>query len=343
MRATREVGAAAVRGDAPAGARVRAADEHEARGEHEARALTRDADHALLERLAERVERDRRELAELVEEQDAAVGEGDLPGTGPDGAAADERGRARGVVRGAERAGDGEAIGRPATGDGGDAGDLDGFVGVERGQDRGESAGEHRLAAAGRTGEEQVVGAGGRDLEREPGGGEASTSARSTGSASVGSSVSAGLAPAGSGSGQGSSRLETGAQGREVRGAAHVETGDERGLEVVLRRDDHRPDAAAGERVGQDERAGHGPDGAVEAELAEHAHAVEAPRGELVLTEGEGQGDRELEAGAGLAHGGGERFTVIRLLGHAIADDCIAARARSRDSRPAVSGRPTTV
>ena len=96
----------------PHGHGIGAADQHEARREHEARALAGDAHHALLERLAERVERDGRELAELVEEQHPAVGEGDLAGPGPAGAAADESGGAGGVVRGAERARDGEAVGR---------------------------------------------------------------------------------------------------------------------------------------------------------------------------------------------------------------------------------------
>ena len=58
---------------------------------------------ALLQRLAQRVERGRGELAELVEEEDAAVRERDLAGTGPTAAAADERGGRRGVVRRAER------------------------------------------------------------------------------------------------------------------------------------------------------------------------------------------------------------------------------------------------
>ena len=96
----------------------------------------------------ERVERDRRELAELVEEQHAAVREGDLAGAGAAGAAADERRCGGGVVRRAERSGDGEAVGWAAAGDRRDAGDLDGFVGVEGRQDRGEAAGEHGLAAA---------------------------------------------------------------------------------------------------------------------------------------------------------------------------------------------------
>ena len=65
--------------------------------------LARDAHDALLERLAERVERSGRELAELVEEEQTAVRERDLAGPRPAAAAADERGGGRGVMRRAER------------------------------------------------------------------------------------------------------------------------------------------------------------------------------------------------------------------------------------------------
>src|SRR5205085_640899 len=80
--------------------------------------LARDPYPALLERLAQRVERARRELAELVEKQHTAMRERDLAGPGAAAPAADERGGGCRVGRGAERprasgtAGRGFAAGR---------------------------------------------------------------------------------------------------------------------------------------------------------------------------------------------------------------------------------------
>ena len=69
-----------------------------------ARALAaHDRDAAVLERLAQRLERGARELRELVEEQDAVVGQAGLAGR-RDRAAADEARRGDVVVRRAERA-----------------------------------------------------------------------------------------------------------------------------------------------------------------------------------------------------------------------------------------------
>ena len=72
--------AAAPRGRVPARARVRGGDEHEARRE-DRRALAADDRHAaVLQRLAQRLERRPRELGQLVEEQHAVVGEARLAG-----------------------------------------------------------------------------------------------------------------------------------------------------------------------------------------------------------------------------------------------------------------------
>jgi hypothetical protein len=55
---------------------VRGGDEHEPAGHRDRVARTGDDDRARLERLAKRLERRPGELPQLVEEQDAAVGEG---------------------------------------------------------------------------------------------------------------------------------------------------------------------------------------------------------------------------------------------------------------------------
>jgi hypothetical protein len=62
----------------------------------------RDRDRALLQRLAQRLARGPGELGQLVEEQHAPVGQGDLAGPG-DLAPADQGGDRDGVVGGAER------------------------------------------------------------------------------------------------------------------------------------------------------------------------------------------------------------------------------------------------
>ena len=90
-------------GREPAGAGVRRGDEHEPRREDRAPLPADDHRPAVLERLAERLEGRARELAELVEEQHAVVGQARLAGHG-DRAAADEPGGADGVVRRAEGA-----------------------------------------------------------------------------------------------------------------------------------------------------------------------------------------------------------------------------------------------
>ena len=86
---------------APARARVRGGDEHEA-GREQRRALPAHDRHLpVLERLAQRLQRRPRELRQLVEEQDAVVGEARLPRAGMRPAA--RRGRTRrscGAARG---------------------------------------------------------------------------------------------------------------------------------------------------------------------------------------------------------------------------------------------------
>ena len=116
-------------------ARVRGGDEHEAGRErhHPLRADDRDA--AVLERLAERLEARAGELGQLVEEQDAVVGERGLAGRRR-GAAADQAGRRDRVVRRAERARADQPAAAVQAGDRLDARHLDRLDGRERRQDR---------------------------------------------------------------------------------------------------------------------------------------------------------------------------------------------------------------
>ena len=129
----------------------------------------RDGDDAVLERLAERLERRPLELGQLVEQQDAAVGEARLARRGAATAADDRRpstrcGAARGTAARSISAPSGAST--PAT-------EWmrvtsSACVGVERRQDPRQAPREHRLAGARRAGEQQVVPAGGGELERAP-------------------------------------------------------------------------------------------------------------------------------------------------------------------------------
>ena len=81
----------------------------------------------------------------------------------------------------------------------------------------------------------------------------------------------------------------------------------ERRLVRVRDRHDDRLDAVALQHVDEHERAGHGPDRAVEAELAEHGDVLEAVLGQLRLGEEQPERDRELESGTRLAHARGRK------------------------------------
>src|SRR6266545_6246199 len=86
----------------PKNSKVDRPDQLEAGREDRLAAGARDGDVAVLERLAERLERGPRELRELVEEEHAVVREARLPGSRP-GPAADDRRRRGAVVRRPER------------------------------------------------------------------------------------------------------------------------------------------------------------------------------------------------------------------------------------------------
>ena len=160
------LGARAARATEAARARVGGGDEHEARREDHDLLAADDRHVTVLERLAERFEARARELAELVQEQHAAVSQRRLARLRRVGAADEAGGRDRVVGRAERTLGD-QARAPAEPGDRLDARDLDRLVGAERRQDRRQAPGDHRLAGARRALQEQVVSAGGGDLEPE--------------------------------------------------------------------------------------------------------------------------------------------------------------------------------
>ena len=132
----RRAGALDRRVAAPAArAQVHGSDELEARRVHGLALDAGDRDRAVLERLAERLERRARELRQLVEEQHAVVRERRLAGSRA-GPAADDRRDGGAVVRRAERRlGHERMAADELPGDGVDARDLERLVGLERRED----------------------------------------------------------------------------------------------------------------------------------------------------------------------------------------------------------------
>ena len=88
----------------------------------------------------------------------------------------------------------------------------------------------------------------------------------------------------------------------EAAGDAHVHTRYEVGFGCVRGGDDHAGGSGPAERVDEGEGSHDGADGAVEAELAEHADAVEHAGGQPAVGTRERKRDCELEAGPALAY-----------------------------------------
>ena len=256
-----------------------------------------DRDDAVLERLPKRLERRPLELRQLVEKQDSVMGKARLARTRPGAAADDRRGRGA-VMRRAERAvRDQRPFGRQHAGDRVDAHHLERLARLERRQDRGQAPAEHRLPGSGWPGKQQVVAAGGRELER---------ASRALLAAHVGEIGLIGL------------RLLVGRLGGR-RPQLAAEVGDRLG-EVAHR---HGLDAAqlglarrlggaedplepgAPRALGDGERAAHGPDAAVERELADGRVLGEPLGRKLPRRRQHRERDREVEAGSFLAQTGG--------------------------------------
>jgi len=149
-------------------ARIACCDEGEARWESDGACGARHDNDAILEWLSEGVESVARKEREFVEKEDSAMCETDLSWPWPS-ATADESSDGDGVMGGAERAlwlcAECGGVGREHSGDRVNGEDFEGLVVVERGEDSGQSAREHRFASAGWTKEQQVVSACGSDLE----------------------------------------------------------------------------------------------------------------------------------------------------------------------------------
>ena len=157
---------AAVDRTAGAAAGVGGGDQLEVGREVGAACCPRHHDLALLQRLAQRLQGAPGEFRQLVQEQDAQMGEAHLARM-RQAAAADEGGMGHGVMGRAERA-RGHEAGRESDRRPGHAphgGDLDRFLERRRGQDGRQAAGQHGLAGAGRAEHQDVVRARRGDLE----------------------------------------------------------------------------------------------------------------------------------------------------------------------------------
>ena len=280
-------------GPSPHGHGLVHATRRKSAGNRNVSGLARDPHDALLERLAQGVERPRRELAELVEEQAAAVRERDLARRRLRAPTPDQRRDRRGVVRRAERWDADQAAPAPSGG-GVDLRDLERLVGRERGQHRREPAGEHRLADAGRPCEQQVMAASRGCLQRAARPREAAHLAEVERLVLVLVLVVARVG-GGGGSGHGSSPLRHARSSPRRRAPRTSRVGHQRGLGDVRHRHDDRRSSGSDERGDERQRAGHAADRPVEPELAEHRDVVERGGGELVLRDQHAERDGEVE------------------------------------------------
>ena len=151
-------------GEVTAAARVHRGDQLEPGWVGDVALGTGDADATSLNRLAQRFECRPVELRQLVEEQDALVGEGDFarPGTRP---AADERRQRGGMVGIAERSLARQLTAAQPARDRLDHAELERLGGFERRQDPGKPRRQHRLARSRRPDHQQIVAPGSGDLE----------------------------------------------------------------------------------------------------------------------------------------------------------------------------------
>ncbi len=298
-----------------AGARVHGGDEDDLGRIARGSPPTTDSNLSLLERLPQTVERGWRELAELVEEQHAAVRERDLAGPHRWRAAPDERHRGRAVMRRPERwPVDRRGSRTQLTRGGMHAGRLEGCLGRKRRQDAREASSQHRLAGAGRADHQQMVPAGRGDLDGQlrqrlaPDLGEI----RAMGDGLGGSEphrFGPGLRPA-----------HTREQPSEIGHGVETVPTDECDLGLVAGGDD---ETFGVDGVGQRQRAPYGSDGAVETELAQAADVASGIAIDLPGGSEHTDGDGEVEPGsrfAELARRQVDRDPTLRPLGAARLD-----------------------
>ena len=149
-----------------AAAGVHGAHQHEAAGQRQGAGGPGDGHLSVLQWLAQGLQRGFIELRQLVQKQNAVVGQGDLSGTG-NASAAGQRHRRGGVVGTAE----GPGVHQRISGVGHARHGIN-FGGLQRlftghiRQNGGQAAGQHGLARAGRADQQYIVAAGGGDLQR---------------------------------------------------------------------------------------------------------------------------------------------------------------------------------
>ena len=152
-----------------AGAGIHRRHQLEARREAHLVAGPGDNDLPAFQGLAQHLQHLAVELGQLVQEQHALMGQGDLAGLRT--AAAADQGRPGGAVVGRAERPLGPGVQRRVTGHRLNGGDLQGLLLVQRRQQAGQAAGQQGLAGTGRAAEQQIVGAGGGNQQRALGGG----------------------------------------------------------------------------------------------------------------------------------------------------------------------------
>ena len=153
----------------PAGTGVHGGDEKERRREGHGAAGAAHPDDPLLERLAQCLQRGHRELAELIEEEDAVGGQADLAGPQGPAASTDQGDDGSLVMRRPEgRTLEQRALGHGAAGGRMDAGHRQRLGGRQRWEQSHEALGEHRLARTRRPDHEEVVTSRRGDLNGAP-------------------------------------------------------------------------------------------------------------------------------------------------------------------------------
>jgi hypothetical protein len=313
--------AVALIAEAPAaGAGVGRGDELEVRREHARVAGADDCDPALFEDLAHGLEGVAVELRELVEEEHPAVGQRHLAGTGWIAASQQPRG-AGGVVGRAEGAlrSDRDALAQLPRGAvdprdlEGLAEDLEGLAEVERRKQTLQAAGQHGLAAAGRSAQQQAVASCGGHLQG-PLGALLAADLREVGSRRRGHR----LPGRGGGNGQRRAAAQIAQHAAEVGGRQHLDLGSEPRLGRVAGGHDYALAARVPHCQGEGEGPAHRPQAPVQGELSDQAQAGEARRLEGTRRGQDGHGDGEVEADAPLAEAGRRQIDGDAAFGKAL-------------------------
>lgn len=327
-------------------ARARVGGEHELESGGVAHRAATSVQHhrPRLERLAQRVERARREFVGLVEEQHPAVRDRHGAGPGEVGTATDQRGDRRGVVRRLQRRPADEACAVPEqAGDRMDRRDFERLGIGQRRQQPGHALREHGLARPRHAEQEDVVPARRRDLDR-----------------TFGQLLPGDVGEVGLGAGIGGRRGGLGEFERrpvpgqprhdlaEVLGGADVDAVDQCRLGGVACCDDDAPHPGGAGGENRREHSARRAQAPVQAELGEpdrradsggrhragraqdrEAHREVEPRADLADV-GREQGHRDASVrpvGAGVLHGGAQPVTRLRHRGVGQAGEVQARQA----------------